>query len=477
MHNPLILSANHQVDVSATNRNLHTLVVSPSGGGKTVSFLEPNVLHIGRDSYVIRVSKRAFVEKYKPYCLDNGYQVYDLNLAHPEQVNAHSVSYDPLSTALDEDMIHRLSEQIVNLDDSRGSNADPYWAGASTELLDALTYVTLAEKRDATLADVLDCFDELTIADSTTDSGIEISLNERFQRLELKDPNHEAVRAWRSFATLPYRTAGCVYSSLGSVLQIFTKSVREAIRKLPPFRVEDFCKQKSVLFVTANPTDVSRFKISNLFFEDLIHNLIEEAEIHGGTLPHKTRLIIDDFGVGGVIEAVPAALSFVRETGISMNLMCQSLSQLNTMYGNAKATTIKNNCDNTVYIGAPNDLDTANEMALRINRPLTDMLTLREEQTLVCQRGKPPEIVERYRTLEDPLYMKVTLNHVKSPAYRAHTGRRVRKDFSPKRSKREALEDLTKEMSALTAKFDQRYLQLMGESLDGSKKKKTVKTD
>jgi type IV secretory pathway TraG/TraD family ATPase VirD4 len=454
---------------------MHTLDVSPSGGGKTVSFLEPNALYT-KCNAVYRSNKRSFVEKYTPNYLKNKCRVFDLNLAHPEMVNPNSVAYDPMVSVTDESSVYRLAEQIVNLDDTRNTTAEPYWASASKGLLSALIFLKLAEDNRANFAQVLDLFDELTIADSLTDSAIEISLNDRFEWLEMKAPTHPAVQAWRAFATLPYRTAACVYGTLASVLQNFTKPFRDAIRNLPAFRTEDFCKEKSVLFITANATDTSRFKLSNLFFEDLIHSLIDEAEINGGTLPYKTSLFIDDFGVGGVIEAVPAALSFVREAGISMNLLCQSLSQLNTMYGEAKATTIRNNCDNTIYIGAPNDLVTANEMALRLNRPVGDMMTLREDQVLVCRRGCPPEIVERYRTLEDPLYIETTVNYMKSPTVQAHTPRKVRKDFSPKQGTLESLRDLSKEVDALSAKFDQRYKQLTGSSFGETKKKKTAKS-
>jgi hypothetical protein len=240
--------------------------------------------------------------------------------------------------------------------------------------------------------------------------------------------------------------------------------------------IEKFCDQKSVIFITANATDISRFKISNLFFEGLLHNLIEEAEINGGALKRNTRLIIDDFGVGGVIESVPEALSFVRESGISMCLLCQSLSQLNTAYDTAKATTIKNNCDNTIYIGAPNDLETANEMSIRINRPLADMLVLKPDQTLVCRRGHAPLIVNRYKTLEDELYIAVTnIYNKNSASSKCHT-RSVRKDFSPMRSTLETIQDLTNEVTSFTSRLDKRYKELTGEELTSTKKISKIST-
>ena len=473
MNNPLILSNQHIINTCQSSCNNHVLVVSPSGGGKTVSFLEPNLLY-AEDNIVVRVSKRSIVDKYKPYFKKRGYRVYDLNLAHPENINSDSIAYDPLARVKDESTGHLFAEQIINLDDSRGTSADPYWASASTELLKAIQYLVLSEDNEATFADVLDCFADLNITE--TNSGIQTSLSKRFDWLEKKAPKHEAILAWKSFSSLPYRTAGCVYGSLSSVLQIFTKQFKDSVKSLPTFNIEEFCNQKSVLFVTANATDTSRFKLSNLFFGDLIHNLIEQSEVNGGTLDRKVRLIIDDFGVGGVIESIPEALSFVREAGISMSLLCQSISQLNTSYSAPKATTIKNNCDNIIFIGAPNDLDTANEMALRINKPISEMLILDSNHTLVCRRGHSPVIVNRYKTLEDTRYVDVTNSYNKAPSMSKRHIRSVRKDFSPMRSTLETIQELTNEVTNFTTKLDKRYKELTGEGLSSTKKSSKVTT-
>jgi hypothetical protein len=65
---------------------------------------------------------------------------------------------------------------------------------------------------------------------------------------------------------------------------------------------------------------------------------------------------------------------------------------------------------------------------------------------------------------------------MKSPTVQAHTPRKVRKDFSPKQGTLESLRDLSKEVDALSAKFDQRYKQLTGSSFGETKKKKTAKS-
>ena len=114
-------------------------------------------------------------------------------------------------------------------------------------------------------------------------------------------------------------------------------------------------------------------------------------------------------------------------------MLCQSITQLTNAYGPAKAGIIRNNCDNTVYIGAPNDIETAEQMAIKINLPILDMLSLKPDKVVVCRRGHPTVISNRYKTLEDPLYLKITRTadmHYKKSAL---VERKQRKDFSPAR--------------------------------------------
>lgn len=56
-------------------------------------------------------------------------------------------------------------------------------------------------------------------------------------------------------------------------------------------------------------------------------------------------------------------------------MLVQSLSQLESMYGPAASVTIQDNTDNIVYMGG-NNLDTAEQMARRINKPMDETVVL-----------------------------------------------------------------------------------------------------
>ena len=86
-------------------------------------------------------------------------------------------------------------------------------------------------------------------------------------------------------------------------------------------------------------------------------------------------------------------------------MLVQSLSQLAAMYGHNGAVTIRDNTDNIVYLGG-NDLDTAEQIARRINKPVDEVLSLPIGQEYLFRRGQRPLTLKRYQIFDDPLYRK-----------------------------------------------------------------------
>ncbi len=89
-------------------------------------------------------------------------------------------------------------------------------------------------------------------------------------------------------------------------------------------------------------------------------------------------------------------------------MLVQSLSQLAAMYGNYGAVTIRDNTDNIVYLGG-NDLDTADQISRRINKPVDEVLALPIGQEYLFRRGQKPLQLQRYQIYDDPLYQREIL--------------------------------------------------------------------
>lgn len=76
--------------------NDNILVIGGSGSGKTMSLAEPYLLETYASSIVVTAVKRRIIEQYAPLLRSRGYDVLDLDLAHPDRSD---VTYDPLAYA------------------------------------------------------------------------------------------------------------------------------------------------------------------------------------------------------------------------------------------------------------------------------------------------------------------------------------------------------------------------------------------
>ena len=107
------------------------------------------------------------------------------------------------------------------------------------------------------------------------------------------------------------------------------------------------------------------------------------------------------------MDAFQEHISVFREKGISATIMLQSESQLSSMYGEDGAQTIINNCDTYVYLGGM-DLNTCRNISLKANLPLEDVLYMPVGSEMIFRRGQKPIFTERYHTMEDERYRKIT---------------------------------------------------------------------
>lgn len=124
-------------------------------------------------------------------------------------------------------------------------------------------------------------------------------------------------------------------------------------------------------------------------------------------LPIPVHLLADDFATGCPVPMFDQYISIFREKQISVTLLIQAESQLSSLYGYEAATTIINNCDTYIFMGS-NDLATAQNISLRVNRPLEDVLHMKIGNQILFRRGARPKLGKRYNILEDETYRKVT---------------------------------------------------------------------
>lgn len=406
----------YSTDCNRTGLNNNVLVEGASGSGKTLSYVEANLLRTYNRNLMVVVKKPAMIRKYAPLLRKRGYRVETLNLSEPSK---STVSYDPLAYLRDYRDVMFLARSIIkaNPDKINNTKADPYWDDTATSLLTALILYVLKTKETATFADVIDLFESMKMDYSGT--MITTSLDDNFKRLERKFPNNSACQAWKTFHELPPRTASCVYGTLASTLGcLLDPHVLEMMRLPNKLDFQEFACRKSVLFIVTSAVNPAMDYIIGNFYTTALKELFEFAQAQeNGKLPIPTHLMTDDACSGACIANLPELISIIREAELSISLICQSHSQLASVYGESKAVTISNCCDTHLYTGSM-DLSTAREVSVRLNIPVSEVLTIPLGTFALFRRGSKPIIASRYPILEDPDYQKLTMEDTSTVAKR-----------------------------------------------------------
>lgn len=398
-------------DIKKTGLNNNVIVLGGSGTGKTCSIIEPRLLETYSKSLIVTCTKRRIVKKYSSLFRNRGYKVLDLNFVHPEDGN---VGFDPLNFIDSFQSITFQSKSIVYANPQKVlSTADPYFDETATSLLNAEISYILMTKEHPTFDDVIQFHNGLRIEDKG--GVISTNYDYLFEQLENRDPSCFAVTCFKSFKQLPIKTASCVFSSLNTTMDsIFTPEVRELFKKDQTLDFEEFAKEKTILFVTTSPVNSSLNSLVSMLYGSAFKQLFEFAEEQpNGELPIQVEVLADDFATGACIPNFPEYISIFREKGVSATILLQSESQLSSLYGQDKATTIMNNADSIVYLGSM-DIETGRNISIRANRPLEDILYMPLGKEIVFRRGQKPIFTDRYNIFENELYRKVTAEYEKS---------------------------------------------------------------
>lgn len=409
-------------NLNETGINANEIIVGPTRCGKTASVVEPKLLHTYNGSLIVSLTKRALVDKYAPIFQKRGYEVWDLNLANPQEGN---IAYDPMDFVENDKDIVQLASTIVGGEVSRTKEGDkdPYWnESAISGLAAILNLAVLGQRKEGKKAQFKDFYKLYTKLE--LDTGREgnccTNLDAGFDWADKYFPGNQASRMWKTIRGNAPRTAACIYSVMNNAVdKLMNQELLEVMEMEKRVSFETLGHKKVVLFVTTSPVNKSQQKLATLFFADAFRALYEYAEKQPSReLPVPVHLVCDDFACGSIIPDFDEYISVFCAKGISTTLLLQSESQLENMYGKHAATTIINNCDTYLYMGGMDDT-TCYNISRRRNVPVEDVYSMPLEQVVLFRRGAKPVVSRRYQTYEDPEYKQMMVKDEKKQRVKA----------------------------------------------------------
>ena len=330
----------------ANARNKNVLVVGGSGSGKTRFWLKPNLLQC-HSSYVVTDPKGDIVIDCGQALLKNGYSIRIFNTINFRK----SMHYNPFAYIHSEKDILKLTTTLITNTKGDGKAGDEFWTKAETLLYCALIgYIhyeaPLEEQNFATLIEFLNAM-EVREDDETFQNPVD----QMFEALKKKKPNHFAVRQYAKFKLAAGKTLKSILVSCGARLAPFDIEEVRDITMYDELSLDTVGDKKTALFLIMSDTDPTFNFLISMIYTQLFNLLCEKADdVYDGRLPVHVRCLIDECANIGQIPNLEKLVATIRSREISACLVLQAQSQLKAIYKD-NADTIIGNMDSRIFLG------------------------------------------------------------------------------------------------------------------------------
>ena len=329
----------------------HNLIIGSTGSGKTQCIIFPlvEVLAKHNESMVITDPKGEIYQKKAAMLKKRGYKIVLLNFRSPGQGN----SWNPLNIPYklwkegNQDKACELLDDLASniLYDEGNKNADPFWEKTSAGYFSGLA---------------LGLFDDAS-EDQVNINSISLMSTvgeERFgpstyikEYFNAKDPTSAAYVNASSTIMSPNETKGSILAVFKEKIKLFASRANlSEMLSHSDFSIADIGKQKTAVFIVIQDEKKTYHSLATIFVKQVYETLIDVAYQNNGRLPVRTNFLLDEFANMPPLKDVTTMITAARSRGMRFTLIIQNFAQLNEVYGEQNAETIKGNCGNMVYL-------------------------------------------------------------------------------------------------------------------------------
>lgn len=331
-------------------RNRNVLVVGGSGSGKTRFFIKPNIMQCTKTkgtSLVVTDPKGTLVVECGKMLVAAGYELRILNTINFRK----SMHYNPFAYIRSETDILKLVTTLITNTKGEGKGGDDFWIKAETLLYVALIgyihYELPEEKQN--FSTLIDLLNKMQVREDDEDFQNEV--DELFEKLAQKKPEHFAVRQYLKYKMASGKTAKSILVSCGARLAVFDIEELREITAYDELHLDTIGDKRTALFLIMSDTDASFNFLISMAYSQLFNLLCEKADdVYGGRLPVHVRCLIDEFANIGQIPNFEKLVATIRSREISACIVLQAQSQLKAIYKD-NADTIVGNCDTLLFLG------------------------------------------------------------------------------------------------------------------------------
>ena len=328
-------------------RNLNTVVVGGSGAGKTRFYAKPNLCQ-ANTSFTVLDPKGELLRSTGHLLRQKGYEVRVLDLLNMEK----SHCYNPFVYLRDDNDVQRLVTNLFKSTTPKGSQSnDPFWDTAASMLLLALIFYLKYEAPPdeqnfpmvmemLRAADVREDMDEYTSP-----------LDELFERLEMREPDHIAVKYYKDYHSGSAKTLKSIQITLAARLEKFNLSSLAALTATDELNLPSLGEKKVALFALIPDNDTSFNFLVSILYTQLFQQLFYLADHkYGGSLPVPVHFLMDEFSNVSLPEDFSKILAVMRSRNVYVSIILQNVAALKALF-EKEWESILGNCDEFLYLG------------------------------------------------------------------------------------------------------------------------------
>lgn len=328
-------------------RNLNTLVCGGSGAGKTRFYCKPNIMQCNT-SFVILDPKGEILRDTGELLEKSGYEIKVLDLINMEK----SHCYNPFVYLENDNDVQKLVTNLFKSTTPKGSQSnDPFWDTAASMLLLSLIFYLKYEAPDdeQNFSMVMEM---LRAGEVKEDDDMYLSpLDILFDRLEIKNPEHIAVKYYRDYHSGSAKTLKSIQITLASRLEKFNLESLSSLTITDELELTMLGERKTALFALIPDNDTSFNFLVSILYTQLFQQLFYIADHkYNGRLPVHVHFLMDEFANVSLPDDFDKILSVMRSREVSVSIILQNLAQLKSLF-EKQWESIVGNCDEFLYLG------------------------------------------------------------------------------------------------------------------------------
>lgn len=363
--------------------NKNVLVVGLPGDGKTYTYVKPNLMQMN-SSFVVTDPKGLLVREVGTMLKEHGYQikVFDLvNLTNSDMFNP----FRYMRSELD---IDRITEAIVEGTKKGDREGEDFWNQAklllNRALIGYLYFDSQVRHYEPNLSMVADLLRNMRRPNEKDLSAVE----KMFKQLEEKLPGNYASRQWELFnSNFEAETRTSVLAIVATQYSIFDHEAVTNLIKTDTMEMDTWNTEKTAVFVAISETNKAYSFLASTFFTVVFDQLTHSSDtiIQGekkGYEPEDllhVQFIFDEFANVGKIPHFNEVLASIRSREMSIKIIIQAISQLDSLYGVPARKSMINNCATLLFLGT-NDEDTMKYFSMRAGKQTITQTSYSEQR-------------------------------------------------------------------------------------------------